>query len=150
LQHLRNRGFTPSEVSVLLRENPDTKNISLKEDAIRGAETGGLLGGVLGWIAGLSALMIPGLGAFVAAGPLLSALGGAAVGGAVGGLAGGSGAFARLGLPADDARRFEELIRNGAILIAVHSDDPLRRDQAMRVFKSAGAAEVCALEDRAA
>jgi hypothetical protein len=150
LQHLRNIGFLSTEVSVLLQRSHDTRNISLREDAVRGAETGGLLGVVVGWIAGLSAFTIPGIGAFVAAGPIVSAIGAGAVGGAVGALAGGSGAFARLGIPRNDMHRFEERLRQGAILIAVHSDDPRRRDKALRVFKSSGAEDICYPEERAA
>src|SRR5215212_6600051 len=80
LTHLRNLGFSTSEVSVLLHQR-ETKNISMKEDAVRGAEKGGLVGSVLGALAGLTALTIPVLGPLAVAGPLLSALGGAAVGG---------------------------------------------------------------------
>src|SRR5262249_55150479 len=87
LTHLRNLGFSASEVSILLKDR-DTRNISVREDAVRGAEKGGIAGGVLGAaLAGLSALTIPALGPLLVAGPWLAALGGAAVGGVVGGLA---------------------------------------------------------------
>src|SRR5262249_37141899 len=109
LTELRNLSFPASDISVILpAHRQDTKNISTKEDAIRGAETGGVLGGILGWIAGVSSLAIPGVGAFIAAGPLVSALGGAVAGGVVGGLAGGSGAVHPLGLPKDVSRRIED------------------------------------------
>ena len=83
LQQLRNLSFPSSDISVILPNRIDTRNISVKEDAIRGAETGGVLGGILGWLVGVSALAIPGVGAFIAAGPLVSALGGAVAGGVV-------------------------------------------------------------------
>jgi hypothetical protein len=151
LTNFRNLGFTASEISVMLKDQGDTRNISLKENALKGAEKGGLVGGVLGGLAGLSALAIPGLGAFVALGPLLSAFGGAAVGGMVGGLAGGAkGALGPLGMSADMEKRVREGLEQGAILIAVHSDDPVRRDRAVRVFKSAGAEEVFYPSERAA
>ena len=150
LMHLRNLGFKSSEVSVLLKDNPQTKNISVQEDAIRGAEKGGLVGGVLGALAGLTALTIPGFGPFVVAGPLLSGLGGAAVGSVIGGLAGGSGALTRIGIPKHAASRIESKLHQGAILAAVHSDDPARLDKALRVFKSSGADEIYASEDQAA
>jgi hypothetical protein len=149
LQHLRNIGFRSSEVSVLLKEK-ETKNISVKENVIRGAETGGLLGGALGGLVGLTAVTIPAVGAFMLAGPIIAALSGAAVGGVVGGLAGGSGALARMGIPEEVSNRLQHRILGGGILIAVHSDDPARLDRAMRVFKSSGADEVCSLEDLAA
>jgi len=142
LTHLRNLGFTTSEISVLLKNQGDTRNMTLKENAIRGAEKGGLLGGALGGLAGLSVLAIPGIGPFLALGPILSAIGGAAVGSAVGGLAGGTGAMSSLSLPADVERVVEERLAQGDILIGIHSDDPVIRDRALRVFRSAGVEDV--------
>src|SRR6185436_1747495 len=84
LTHLRNLGFTASEISILLKDN-DTRNISVKEDAVRGATKGGIAGGVMGALAGLTALSFPVVGPLLVAGPIISALGGAAVGGVVGG-----------------------------------------------------------------
>jgi len=150
LTHLRNLGFSASEISILLKDK-DTRNISVKEDAVRGAKKGGLAGGILGALAGLTVLTVPALGALVVAGPIVSALGGAAVGGVVGGLAGGSGALTHIGIPEEARSRLEQKLNDGAILIAVHSADPLRRDKALRVFKSSGADEIYdAAEDLAA
>lgn len=149
LTHLRNMGFSASEISILLK-GKDTRNISVKEDVIRGAEKGGLAGGILGALAGLTVLTVPALGTLVVAGPIIAALGGAAVGSMVGGLAGGSGALTHIGIPPDESARLESKLHGGGILIAVHSSDPLRRDRALRAFKSAGADEVFESEDRAA
>jgi hypothetical protein len=149
LTHLRNLGFWSSEVSILLKDNV-TKNISVKEDVVRGAEKGSLVGGALGALAGLTALTIPVVGAIIAAGPILAAIGGAAVGGVVGGLAGGSGALTRIGVPRNAAPRLEQMLDEGGILIVVHSKDPARLDMALRVFKSSGADEIYAPEDLAA
>jgi hypothetical protein len=149
LTHLRNLGFSASEVSILLRDK-DTRNISVKEDAVRGAEKGGIAGGILGALAGLTALSIPAIGPLLVAGPWLAALGGAAVGGVVGGLAGGSGALTHIGIPEHAAPRLEERIQDGAILIAVHSKDPVKLDRALRVFKSSGVDEIYNEEDLAA
>jgi hypothetical protein len=149
LTHLRNLGFTSSEISILLKTK-DTKNITVKEDAIRGAKTGGIAGGILGALAGLTVLSVPVLGPLLVAGPIISALSGAAVGSVVGGLAGGSGALARIGLPESHTPRIEQRLHDGAILIAVHSDDPVRRDRALRVFKSSGADEIYGADEMAA
>ena len=149
LTHLRNLHFTASEVSVLLKDK-QTKNISVKEDVVRGAETGGLVGGALGALAGLTALSIPVVGALLAAGPIVAAIGGAAVGGVVGGLAGGSGALTRIGVPKDAAPRLEKMVHEGGILVVVHSNNRNRLDQAVRVFKSSGADEVYSSGDVAA
>jgi hypothetical protein len=150
LTHLRNLGFSASEVSILLKDK-DTRNISVEEDAVRGAEKGGIAGGILGALAaGLSALSIPALGPLLVAGPWLAALGGAAVGGVVGGLAGGSGALTHIGIPEHAAPRLEKRIQDGAILIAIHSKDPVRLDRALRVLKSSGVDEIYGEEDLAA
>ena len=150
LQDLRNLGFSPSDISVILPQHAETKNISVKEDAIRGAETGGVVGGVLGLLAGISTLAIPGVGAFLATGPLVSALGGAVAGGVVGGLAGGSGAVHPLGLPHHVGRHIEDRLRAGDILISVHSRDPILRDRAVRVFRAAGNEDVYSTDTKAA
>jgi hypothetical protein len=141
LTHLRNLGFTASEMSILLKDK-DTRNISVKEDAVRGARKGGIAGGILGALAGLTVLTVPVLGPLMVAGPILSALSGAAVGGVVGGLAGGSGALTHIGIPEHESPRIEHLIHSGGILIAVHSEDPARLDRALRIFKAAGAPEI--------
>jgi DNA-binding transcriptional MerR regulator len=147
LTHLRNLGFSASEISVLLKDK-DTRNISVKEDAIRGAEKGGIAG-ALGALA-LTVLSVPVLGPLAVAGPIVSVLGGAVAGGVVGGLAGGSGALTPIGIPNHISARLEQKLHDGAILIAVHSSDPVRRDKAMRVFKSAGAEEITDDENLAA
>ncbi len=149
LTHLRNLGFSASELSILLKDK-ETRNISVKEDAIRGAEKGGLAGGVLGALAGLTVPTVPVLGPLVVAGPIIAALGGAAVGGVVGGLAGGSGALTRIGIPEHESARLEQRLHEGGILIAVHSSEPARRGQAVRVFKSAGVEDIFGAEDLAA
>jgi uncharacterized membrane protein len=149
LMHLRNLGFSSSEISVLLKAK-ETKNISMKEDAVREAEKGGLVGGALGALAGLTIFTAPILGPLAIAGPIIAAIGGAAVGGMIGGLAGGTGALVRIGIPENLAPDVERKIKNGAILIAVHAGDPARMDRALRVFKASGAEEVYSEEDLAA
>lgn len=135
LTHLRSAGFT-SEISVLLQEKAETRNISVKEDAARGAKIGSIVG------AALAGVVLPGLGAALAIGPLMAALGGAAAGGAVGGLAGGSGAFKPLDLPDEVAQRLHQRLGEGDILIAVHTDDATARQTALGIFKSEGAEEI--------
>jgi outer membrane lipoprotein SlyB len=147
LTHLRNLGFSASELSILLKDK-DTRNISVKENVIRGAKKGGIIGTVLG--VAVTVLTIPTLGPLLVAGPILSILVGAVAGGAVGGLAGGSGALTRIGLPEHHSARLEQKLHDGAILISVHSPDPARLDRALRVFKSEGADEIYGSQDLAA
>jgi hypothetical protein len=142
LQELRNLGFKPTEISVLLKDAKETGNISLKENVVKGAESGGLLGGVLGGLAGLTALTIPGAGVFLVIGPFLTALGGAAVGGMIGGLAGGTGALSPLGIHGDVEKYVRQRLDLGDILIAVHSNDRARLERAAQVFRSTGADEL--------
>ncbi len=82
------------------------------EGAATGATAGGLLGGALGWLAGIGALAIPGVGPFVAAGPIMAALGGAAVGATAGGI---TGTLVGLGIPELEAKQYDEKIRGGNI-----------------------------------
>lgn len=142
---LKNAGFSQDDVSVLFADSSTTrdfaheKSTKAPEGAAAGAGTGGVVGGALGWLAGIGALAIPGVGPFVAAGPIMAALSGAAVGAAVGGIA---GALVGLGVPEYEAKRFEGHIRKGRILISVHTDDSKERDAARKIFEYAGARDI--------
>lgn len=131
LTALRSAGFS-SEISVLIGNKADSRDMSVKEDATRGMKFGGVVGALL-------ALTIPGIGEALIIGPLLAALGGAAAGGVVGGLAGGSGVLGRLGLPDEVASRLNRGVAEGEILISVHTDDPKKRLKALDVFHAEGA-----------
>src|ERR1700686_4777154 len=113
---LRARGFRNTDISVLLPENVGTKDFATEkhtkapEGATAGAGTGAVVGGALGWLTGIGALAIPGLGPFIAAGPIMAALAGAGVGGAVGGL---TGALVGMGIPEYEAKRYEGRVTKG-------------------------------------
>src|SRR6059058_6259906 len=123
---LRDAGFRNTDISALFPENTGTKdfahekNTKAPEGATTGAGTGALLGGGLGWLVGIGALAIPGLGPFIAAGPIVAALAGAGAGGALGGL---TGALIGAGIPEYEAKRYEGRIRKGGILLSVHCDN---------------------------
>jgi hypothetical protein len=89
------------------------------EGATTGAGSGAVIGGTLGWLVGIWALAIPGLGPFIAAGPIMAALAGMGVDGAVGGLA---GALVGMGIPEYEAKRYEGRLQKGGILMSVHCD----------------------------
>ena len=131
LTGLRGVGFT-SEISVLIGDKADSRDMSVKEDAIRGAKVGSIVGALV-------ALTLPGIGELLVIGPLLAALTGAAAGGAVGGLAGGSGAIGRIGLPEEISHRINQGVSKGEILIAVHTNDPARRRTALDIFRAENA-----------
>src|SRR6202050_5456256 len=129
---LKSAGFRNTDISVLFPENAGTKDFAHEkgtkapEGATAGAGTGAVIGGGLGWLAGIGALAIPGLGPFIAAGPILGALAGLGVGGAVGGF---TGALIGLGIPEYEAKRYEGRIQKGGILLSVHCDtsDQIKR-----------------------
>src|SRR5688572_22546526 len=128
LTALRTAGFS-SEISVLIGDQADSRDISVKEDAMRGAKIGTIVGALVG-------LSLPGIGQALLIGPLLAALTGAAAGGAVGGLAGGSGATGGIGIPEEVSNRINEGVSKGEILIAVHTDDPTKRRRALEIMRA--------------
>jgi hypothetical protein len=132
-ERLRSEGFTADDISVLLPDKAGTRDFAvdnstkMPEGAAVGAGTGAAFGGALGWLAGIGALAIPGLGPMIAAGPIMAALSGAAAGGLLGGV---TGALTGLGIPEYEAQRYESKLREGRILISVHTDTS---DEASRV-----------------
>jgi hypothetical protein len=142
---LRSAGFRNSDVSALLPENVGTKdfahekNTKAPEGATTGGASGAVLGGALGWLAGIGALAIPGIGPFVAAGPIMGTLAGAGAGGAVGGLI---GALVGMGIPEFEAKRYEGRVRDGGILLSVHCDTSDWVTRAKDVLKRTGAQDV--------
>jgi len=145
VERLQTEGFPSSEISILLpdkegkHEIGPVKATKAPEGATAGAATGGLAGGVIGLLAGIGALAIPGVGPLIAAGPIIGALSGAAVGGASGGLI---GALVGLGIPEIEAKRYEDRLRAGNYLIAVHVQNDTEEDRAEEIFKDAGAEDI--------
>jgi hypothetical protein len=142
---LKAAGFSNGDVSVLFPDKEGTRdfaheqNTKAPEGAATGATGGALLGGGLGWLVGIGALAIPGLGPFIAAGPLLAALAGAAGGAAVGGL---TGALIGMGIPEYEAKRYEGKVKDGNILMSVHTEDSAQRDRAKKIFEAGGAEDI--------
>jgi hypothetical protein len=142
---LKAAGFRNTDISVLMPENVGTKdfahekNTKAPEGAATGAGTGLVLGGGLGWLVGIGALAIPGLGPLIAAGPIMAALAGVGVGTAVGGFAGG---LIGMGIPEYEAKRYEGRIKEGGILLSVHSDSSDWTKKAKEILKSTGAQDI--------
>jgi CBS domain-containing protein len=102
---------------------------------------------VLGWLAGIGTLSIPGLGLFIAAGPILGLLAGVGAGGTVGGIIGG---LVGMGIPEYEAKRYEGRIRKGGILISVHCDSSQWAEKAKKTLEQTGAEDIStASEERA-
>jgi hypothetical protein len=146
VDQLKTANFSNNDISVLFPDKGTTrdfaheKNTKAPEGAVAGAGTGGVIGGALGWIAGIGALAIPGAGPFIAAGPIVAALSGAAVGATVGGIAGG---LIGLGIPEIEAKRYEGKIKAGNLLISVHTDNSKEISRAKDIFTKAGAQDIC-------
>jgi hypothetical protein len=142
---LKAAGFSPNDISVLFPDKTGTKDFAHEhhtkapEGAATGVGAGTVLGGAVGWLVGIGALAIPGLGPFIAAGPIMAALSGAAAGAALGGI---TGAMIGLGIPEYEAKRYEGKIREGNVLISVHTEDRHERARAKEVFERAGAEDI--------
>jgi len=145
VEGLQRAGFDSSEISILLPDNEGKHDIGhvkatkAPEGATTGAATGGVAGGVLGLLAGIGTLAIPGVGPFIAAGPIMAALSGAAIGATTGGVVGG---LIGLGIPEIEARRYVDKLKSGNYLIAVHVRDGDEKDRAKEIFKSAYAEDI--------
>src|SRR5277367_714364 len=145
VEALKAAGFSNNDISVLFPNKEGTKDFAHEkstkapEGASTGAGTGALLGGGLGWLVGIGALAIPGLGPFIAAGPIMAALAGAGVGGAVGGL---TGALIGMGIPEYEAKRYEGRVKDGGILLSVHSDNSQWTRKAKEVLERTGAQDI--------
>jgi len=142
---LKSAGFDHDDISALLADNAATsafaheKDTRAPEGAVIGASAGGLLGGALGWMVGVGTLAIPGAGPLLAAGPFLTALGGLAVGAAAGGV---GGALAGVGIPDEDAKRYESRLLGGNILLSVHTDDSDEVARVKGIFEREGAEDI--------
>ncbi len=145
VSQLKAAGFGSNDISVLMPDKGGTRDFAHEhstkapEGAVAGAGAGGVLGGALGWLAGIGSLAIPGVGPFVAAGPIMAALSGAAVGAAVGGI---GGMLVGLGIPEFEAKRYEGKIQGGNVLVSVHSDNSDETKRAREVFERAGAEDI--------
>jgi hypothetical protein len=141
----REAGFSNDDVSALFPDKQGSRDFAHEqhtkapEGATTGAVSGGVLGGIGGWLVGIGALAIPGLGAFVAAGPIMAALGGAAAGAATGGL---TGLLVGYGMPEYEAKRYEGKVRSGNILLSIHTEDGEEVTRAKDIFKRAGAEDI--------
>ena len=150
---LKLAGVSSDDISALLPDKSGSKdfaheqNTKAPEGAATGAGVGGVVGGGLGWLMGIGALAIPGVGPFVAAGPIMAALSGAAAGAMVGGL---TGTLIGMGIPELEAKRYEGKVKNGNILLAVHAETSAEIDRAKDIFKNAGAEDISYAEEATA
>ena len=149
---LRQAGFRHTDISVLFPYNEGTKdfaaekNTKAPEGTAAGAGTGAVIGGTLGWLAGIGSLAIPGLGPFIAAGPIAAALSGAAVGAAVGGI---TGALVGMGIPELEAKRYEGKVKSGNLLLSVHTEESEEVKAVKEIFEAENASDICVTGEKA-
>lgn len=146
-------GYRTADISVLFPDNRGTKdfahekNTKAPEGTAAGASSGMVLGGALGWLTGIGALAIPGVGPFIAAGPIVAALAGAGAGGAIGGFI---GALVGMGIPEYEAKRYEGRVRSGGLLMSVHCDNADWVGRAKKIMRETGAEDIGSAAEAAA
>jgi len=145
-------GYSNNDISVLLpdsrssKEFAHEKNTKAPEGTAAGVTTGGIIGGTLGLLAGIGTLAIPGIGPFIAAGPIMASLAGLGVGGAVGGLI---GALVGMGIPEYEAKRYEGRVKDGGVLLSVHCDTSDEISRAKDLLKETGAEDISSAGEKA-
>lgn len=150
VNQLHMAGFSYDNVSVIFLNNDTSRDFAVQnstkapEGIVTGVGAGGILGGTLGLLAGIGALAIPGLGPFIAAGPIMATLSGAAIGATVGGIAGG---LIALGIPEYEAKLYEGKVREGNILIAVHTETNEEITRATDIFQKGGAENISSVTE---
>jgi hypothetical protein len=151
VQALRDADFRGSDISILAPENlgdirdiGTVKTTKAPEGVAAGGTSGAVIGGVLGWLVGIGALAIPGVGPFLAAGPIMAALAGFGVGAAVGGI---TGALVGFGVPEFEAKRYETRLRKGGILLSVHADNHDWISRAKAILDKTGAEDVSSVSE---
>jgi len=144
---LKEVGFRNTDISALMAKNAGSKDFAHEketkapEGTATGATAGVVLGGALGWLAGVGALAIPGLGPFIAAGPIMAMLAGAGVGATVLGI---TGALVGMGIPEYEAKRYEGLVKQGKILLSIHCDSSQWVSRAKDILEACGAQDIAA------
>jgi hypothetical protein len=152
VDRLLSTGFSKDDVSVLMPDETSTrefateKNTKAPEGTATGVTTGGIIGGTLGLLAGIGAIAIPGIGPFIAAGPIMGALAGLGAGGVVGGVI---GALVGMGIPEYEAKRYEGRLKEGGILLSVHCNSSEEISRAKDVLKETGADDISSAGEKA-
>ena len=142
---LKLEGFLARDISVLMPQGGGSQDFShvkgtkAPEGAATGASGGAVIGGTLGLLVGIGTLAIPGVGPFIAAGPIMAALAGAGVGGAIGGV---GGALIGLGIPEYEAKRYEGFVKEGGILLSVHTSTSEEINRAKKCLEQIGAKDI--------
>jgi hypothetical protein len=123
------------------------KHTKASEGAALGGTAGGVLGGTLGLLAGIGSLAIPGMGPFIAAGPIMAALAGSGIGGSIGLLTGG---LVGLGIPEYEAVHYAERLKEqGTVLLSVHTRSSDEVDKVKDIFERDGVEDIATARETA-
>jgi hypothetical protein len=147
---LRRAGFRNTDISALFPDNAGSKdfahekNTKAPEGATTGGASGAIAGGVLGWLVGIGLIAVPGIGPFIAAGPIMAALAGAGALGVAGGIV---GALVGLGIPEYEAKRYEGRVKHGGILLSVHCDSHDWAKRGTDILRGTGAEDVASTHE---
>ncbi|HEX4997803.1 MAG TPA: DUF3341 domain-containing protein [Terriglobia bacterium] len=145
---LRAEGYRHTDISVLCPisvARSGDRPVRTPGNAAIGATSGGGVGESLGWLAGIGSMAIPGVGPFIAAGPIMAALAGVRAGRSPGGI---GGALSGMGIPDLEAKGYEVRVKNGEILLSVHCDDAKWTSKARQILERVGAQDMSSTGDR--
>jgi hypothetical protein len=148
-QALYQAGFTDNEVGFVTgdtrgHQTPAVGPVLKEEGSESEAVSDAFVGGAIGLAAGLFAVLVPGFGWLVAAGPLVGAFGGMTAGVAVGGL---FGILKDHGVSEDEAEFYAEGVKRGGALVTVHGVEEKREVEARKILDKSGAVGVEQLAD---
>ncbi len=153
LSALKIGGVHETAISILLEEHPgiqdrraDTPTKNMTESVKMDPGSQDFTGARVDWLAGSGKVAIPGLRPYLMAGPIVSALMGLGVLGKLSGLA---EALIELGMPKEEANRYQERIENGGILLLVHCQTPGCLKES-RLLHSTGAENISPAPDASA
>ncbi len=137
IRELRARDFDDQDISLIAKNDEEgsdgEEGVSYENQNLAdGTATGGAIGGLTGLLAGAGALLIPGIGPIIAAGPLAGALTGIVTGGIAGGLI-------DYGIPEAEGERYENEIDKGSIMVAAEADEDGMAEDIISVFRENGA-----------
>lgn len=133
VQTLRSQGFTNEEINIVSK-NQKNNNVSYDDDITDGALTGSTIGGIGGLLIGAGAMVVPGVGPLLAAGPISAAIGGALAGGLAGGLI-------DWGIPSEASHRYAKEVEQDKILAIIRTNDS-RVNEAAKILRQYGANDV--------
>src|SRR5919108_5902327 len=137
MEALRDSPLDLEDISIVSRATTSGEPVDNADDVSAGE--GAAIGAVWGGLVGLAALLIPGVGPFIAGGALFAALTGAATGAVVGGIAAALIDFS--GVPEEEARHYETMVHEGKTLVAVKARDE-DAYEVRRILTEAGASSL--------